>query len=192
MKAPSHPRSIALTLLLGSVALISGCAGMNVGLPDSVTSPQVQGPPVVGSVFGGHTPVVGAHVYLLQPGTSGYGSAATSILATGAYSGVTSAGGYPISVDTSDPNVTVGSKYVTSDAQGGFSLSGAYACTAGQPVYLYAYGGSPLTVAPTSYTFPTTTTSTITTPTLETESITAPDRWPKRGHRRSYRQPQHS
>jgi hypothetical protein len=165
-----YPRSLVLTLLLGSLGL-SGC-GSSMNLPDAVVGQQVQGPPVVGSVFGGHAPVVGAHVYLLQPGTTGYGSAATSILATGAFSGVTSAGGYAITPDTTDPNVPVGAKFVTSDSSGQFSVSGAYGCTAGQPVYLYAYGGSPLTTPPTTYTFPTTTTVTTTAPTPVTVPIT--------------------
>jgi streptogramin lyase len=95
-----------------------------------------------GTVLGGHAPIVGAHVYLLQPGTSGIGSAATSILGTGT---TTSPGGYPLAADTADPNVPVGAEYVTSDSNGAFNLTGAYKCTVGQPVYIYTYGGAPST-----------------------------------------------
>jgi hypothetical protein len=107
--------------------------------PDAVTSSQIQGPPVHGSVFGGHAPIVGSHVYLLQPSTSGYGTPATSLLGN---NGATSAGGYALTADVNDPNVPVGSKYVTTDSTGIFSVSGGYTCTAGQPVFLYSYGGS--------------------------------------------------
>jgi hypothetical protein len=147
MKTPFHPRSLALTLVLSSVALVTvGCGGMNVGFPDSVVSTQVQGPPIVGSSFGGHAPVVGSHIYLLQPGTAGIGSIATSILGN---TGVTSASGYAITANISDPNIPTGTnawKYETTDSSGGFNLTGAYTCAAGQPVYMYGYGGNPGTV----------------------------------------------
>lgn len=100
---------------------------------------MVAGPAVEGSVYGGHAPIQAAHVYLLQPGITGYGSAATSILGN---NGATSANGYTISTNVSDPHVPVGAKYVTTDASGAFSLTGAYSCAVGQPVYIYAYGGN--------------------------------------------------
>ena len=139
MKSSPYPRSLALTLLLGSVALISGCGGMDVGLPDSVSNPQVQGPPMEGSVFGGHAPIVGSHVYLLQPGHGGTGTAATSILGN---NGATSANGFAITANTADPNIPVGAKYVTTNSSGNFSFTGAYNCTVGEPVYAYSYGGN--------------------------------------------------
>jgi hypothetical protein len=102
---------------------------------------MVAGPAVNGAVFGGHAPIQGEHVYLLQPGTTGYGSAATSLLGN---NGATSANGYTISTNEgADPSyIPVGAKYVTSDANGAFSLTGAYSCTPGQPVYIYAWGGN--------------------------------------------------
>lgn len=123
--------------MLGTLTLI-GCGGA-ANFPDSTVTSQAAGAPLVGSVFGGHAPVQGAHVYLLQPGTTGYGSKATSILGTGT---TTSPGGFTLASDTSDPNVTVGSKYVTTDSSGNFNLTGAYACTVGRPVFVYAYGGN--------------------------------------------------
>ena len=109
-------------------------------LPDTpVSSAQVDGPAVQGNVYGGHSPIVGSHVYVLKPGTSGYGSPATSLLGTGS---TTSPGGYTLSSNTSDPNVPVGAQYVTTDGNGAFNLTGGYACTSGQPVYLYSYGGT--------------------------------------------------
>jgi hypothetical protein len=145
MKLSTYARALSLISLLGSLAL-SGCGSM-ANFPDSVESEQVQGPPMDGSVFGGHAPIVGMHVYLLQPGTSGIGSAATSILGTGTTS---SPGGYPLTTNVSDPYVPAGAEYVTSDSSGGFSFTGAYACTASQPVYVYGYGGNPGTSMNTS------------------------------------------
>ena len=144
---PFHPRSLALALLLGSasVALI-GCGGMDVGFPDSVISTQVEGPPMSGTIYGGHAPVTGSHIYLLQPGTLGIGSLATSLLGTGPSS---SPGGYALHINPAtggDPHIPAGWQYVISDSSGGFSLTGGYTCTAGHPVYIYSSGGNPGTV----------------------------------------------
>ena len=137
-----------LSLLIGTLSL-AGCGGAS-SFSNPVTSettppppgtPQsVAGPAVQGSVFGGHAPIENAHVYLAQPGTSGYGSLATSLL--GNNGATTAANGYTLTANTgSDPNVPVGAKYVTTNANGEFFLTGAYNCVAGQPVYIYAYGG---------------------------------------------------
>jgi hypothetical protein len=129
-----------LSLLIGTLTLV-GCGGA-FNMPDSVLSSQAAGPPIQGSVFGGHAPIVGAHVYLLQPGTSGYGSIATSILGTGTS---TSPGGYTLHTNTAtggDPSIPAGWQYVITDANGEFNLTNAYSCAAGQPVYTYGYGGN--------------------------------------------------
>jgi hypothetical protein len=125
-----YPRALALTLLLAGLGL-SGCGG-SMNFPDAVSAVQHQGPPVHGSVYGGHAPIVGSHVYMLQPGTTGYGSPAKSLLQPGT-PGVTA--------DTSDPNVPVGSGYVTTDSTGSFYIS-SYTCTVDHPVFLYSYGGT--------------------------------------------------
>ena len=93
--------------------------------------------------FGGHAPIEGQHVYLLQPGTTGYGSAATSILGTGT---TTSPDGFTLMANgengnTTDPNVPVGAMFETTDSGGNFNFTGAYSCTVGRPVYIYAWGG---------------------------------------------------
>ena len=137
MKTTYRPSALALTLLLAGLGL-SGCGG-SMNFPDAVTSQQVQGPAVRGSVYGGHAPIVGSHVYVVQPSTSGYGTAGTSLLGN---NGATSASGYAITANTSDPNVPVGAKYVTTDSTGSFNLTGGYSCVVNQPVYLYSYGGS--------------------------------------------------
>ncbi len=139
MKHSFHFRSSlsVLSLLIGTLTLV-GCGGA-LNIPDSVASSNAAGPPVAGSVYGGHAPITGAHVYLLQPSTTAYGGPATSILGN---NGATSAGGYTLTPDVNDPNVPVGSKYETTDSSGGFNFTGAYTCTVGQPVYIYAYGGN--------------------------------------------------
>ncbi len=146
---PSALSSLSvLSLLVGTLTLV-GCGGAFT-MPDSVVSSAGAAPPIVGSVFGGHAPVVGSHVYLLQPSTVNYGGAgtgatlgiATSILGTGT---TTSPGGYPLHTNPAtggDPNIPAGWQYVITDGTGSFSLSGAYSCTAGQPVYIYSYGGN--------------------------------------------------
>jgi hypothetical protein len=134
-------RSTFLYLSVAIFAVILGTTGCSTpsALPDaSVNPPQVNFGSIQGNDFGGHAPLVGAHVYVLQPGVTGYGSQATSLL-TSSYSGTT----YPTFSNTSDPHIPAGWYYETTDSNGAFNISGDYTCTAGQPVYLYLYGGSP-------------------------------------------------
>ena len=131
-----------LSLFIGTLTLV-GCGGA-FNMPDSSVSSteEVAGPPISGSVFGGHAPIQNAHVYLLQPNTAGYGGVATSLLGN---NGATSANGYVLTTNVNDPHVpTTGTvpKYVTTDANGLFSLTGAYTCVVGEPVYIYAWGGN--------------------------------------------------
>jgi hypothetical protein len=147
MKPSFYPSLSALTLLLGTLSLV-GCGGMatmsnptSTGTPPPAgyVAPQVvAGPAIKGTVFGGHAPLQGAHVYLIQPGITGYGTPAQSILGTGT---TTSPDGFTLTANVNDPNVTVGAKFETSDSGGNFNFTGAYSCTVGQPVYIYAWGG---------------------------------------------------
>jgi hypothetical protein len=134
--------SIALALFAILVGT-TGCSSLaGSAFPDASINPQqVPLGTIQGSDFGGHAPLVGAHVYVLQPATTGYGNQATSLLTA-----TTSGNGYTTSKNTGDPNIPTGSNawyYETTDATGAFNISGDYTCTAGQPVYLYLYGGSP-------------------------------------------------
>jgi hypothetical protein len=142
-------RTVFPSLSLSCALFLAGCSAA-IRFPDVVIDEQVPGPAVQGTVYGGHAPIVGAHVYLLQPGTGGIGSQASSILGN---TGVTSTGGYTISTNPAsngDTNVPAGFKYVTTDSTGGFGLSGAYTCAAGEPVYIYSYGGIVSTSTATS------------------------------------------
>ncbi len=119
-----------LAILLGaSGLLVSGC-GIDPGLKMSGSSPETQGATIKGVVHGGQQPVVGADVYLYAAGTSGYGTAAASLLVPGdgTGNGLVSSGGY-----------------VTTDGTGSFTITGDYTCPAapGDQVFLLSKGGNP-------------------------------------------------
>jgi hypothetical protein len=95
---------------------------------------------------------VGAHIYLVQPGTAGYGSVVKGLLtASSANAGypTTQNGSWTNSGYASDQFVpaadAAGNPFhgVTSDSTGSYMLSGDYTCTVGQPVIAIGYGGSP-------------------------------------------------
>jgi hypothetical protein len=88
---------------------------------------------LTGLVYGGQTPIVGAHVYLFAANTTGYGGAGIAASSSNASVSLLSAA----ETGTSD---AVGA-YVATGANGGFSLTGDYTCTSGQQLYLYALGG---------------------------------------------------
>jgi streptogramin lyase len=79
---------------------------------------------LTGVVKTGNKPASGAHVYLYAANTAGYGQATFSLLSAA------------LTV-TSD---TLGA-YVLTDPFGKFTMSGAYTCTSGQQLYIYALGG---------------------------------------------------
>jgi streptogramin lyase len=113
--------------LLGTLAL-TGCAGNTAfNFPD--TPAEVHPGVIHGSVFGGHAPVVGAHVYVMEVGHTGtgsgqYASAAGSRMTSGYYGSDTHG------------------NYVITDNKGGFNITGDYSCDAGVPVYIAATGGA--------------------------------------------------
>ncbi len=98
--------------------ILTGCGqitttGINTGSGTTASTPQ---PALHGRVHGGQQPVVGSQVYLYAAGSSGYGSAARSMLAAPGY--------------------------VTTDSSGSFSITGRYSCQAGDLVYALALGGN--------------------------------------------------
>ena len=78
-----------------------------------------QGAAISGDVHGGQQPISNSKIYLYAAGASGYASAPRSLLA--------------------------GAGYVTTNANGGFNITGDYSCPAapGDLVYLLAVGGNP-------------------------------------------------
>jgi hypothetical protein len=110
-----------------AILLLSGCSA-NFSPSNTFEPEQVEIGPIQGAVHGGQAPVIGAHVYLFAAGSTGYGSASTSLITTSPLpSGV--------SVDGN------GNGYVTTGAGGNFALSGDYTCTEGTQVYMVAVGG---------------------------------------------------
>jgi hypothetical protein len=106
---------------LSLCAALTGC-----GVYEGTATNTIPMAEISGKVHGGQQPIVGAKVYLyaagaMTAGNAGYGSGATSLL--------------------NSPG------YVTTAADGSFSLTGAYslsACqSADQQVYLVAVGGNP-------------------------------------------------
>jgi streptogramin lyase len=120
--------SLLATSLAGTMSILalSGCSA-NFG---SVSSDPVQtSVHLQGLVHGGQQPLAGAHVYMYQVSTKGYGSASLSLL--------TSA--------TGNPADTNGNFYAITDNAGDFSIGGAFTCTGASTseIYLYAVGGNP-------------------------------------------------
>jgi hypothetical protein len=110
-----------VTVLCLSLAL-TGCAVS----PTAAPTPE-KGLSIRGNVHGGQQPIAGAHVYLFAANTSGYGMPSVSTLSP------TAAGAATDSIGT----------YVTSDANGAFTITGDYTCITGTQLYLYSLGGNP-------------------------------------------------
>jgi hypothetical protein len=92
-------------------------------VPLKVTAPAAQpGPALSGSVHHGQAAIAGARVYLFAANTTGYGQPSVSLLHGG----------------TTD---SVGA-YVTTAADGSFTMNGNYNCVPYTQLYLYALGGS--------------------------------------------------
>jgi hypothetical protein len=114
---PSVPAMLALSGLAALSFFLTGCGGMGTAASPAVTVPNVT---IHGTVFGGQQPVSLATITIYQVGTTGYGSAGTSIL-----------------------NV-VPPTTITSDSNGNFTYTGTYTCpTPTTQVYFVATGGNP-------------------------------------------------
>jgi sugar lactone lactonase YvrE len=81
---------------------------------------------LTGTVATGSTGISGAHVYLYAASAAGYASPSISLL----------------SYNETGTEDTSNNAYVVTNALGGFSLTGDYACTSGQQLYIYALGGT--------------------------------------------------
>ena len=108
--------------LLSLCLIFAGCAGTYT-TPPAKPSPGVK---LSGSVHGGQQPIVGAHIYLFAANTTGYGQPSVSLL----------------NATVTGLSDSIGA-YVTTDAQGAFTITGDYSCTPNTQVYLYALGGNP-------------------------------------------------
>lgn len=121
----SGSRVLGLVCTGAMAAALIGCSGFVPTASDTATGNTA---PIQGSVHGGQQPVSGSHIYLYATGSTGYGSAASSILK--AQPGA-----------TLDPN---GNYYVTTNANGAFAFTG-FTCPAqaSTQTYLLALGGNP-------------------------------------------------
>lgn len=115
------PALFSCLTLIPLATFLSGCSMVQTASPSAN-----EGVVIKGMVHGGQQPVVGAHVYLMAAGVGGYGGASTSLLVAG----------------TTGLSDSIGA-YVLTAADGSFSITGDYTCTANTQVYLYALGGNP-------------------------------------------------
>ena len=81
---------------------------------------------LTGTVATGSTPIVAAHVYLFAASTGPGGTGSTSLLSA---------------METGNSDAS-GNAYVVTGTQGNFTMTGAYTCTSGQQLYIYAIGGT--------------------------------------------------
>jgi streptogramin lyase len=112
--------------------LLAGCAGTPVitTTQSNTTTRAV----IRGRVHGGQNPIQGAHVYVLALSSTAYGGPGIAPSASNASSSLLTSG------DGSD---SLG-YYVTTDANGNFSVTSDYTCPSGQSNdYFYAVGGNP-------------------------------------------------
>jgi hypothetical protein len=130
------------TMRLGPVVVacglvvLAGCGGSGGTTVSTVQQPiaPLTDVALTGVVSSGSQPIVGAHVYLFAANTTGYGGAGLAASSSNASVSVVSAA----ETGTSD---SVGA-YVATGSNGNFSLTGDYACSSGQQLYLYALGGN--------------------------------------------------
>ena len=126
-------RLLASLCAFSTLAALTGCSSFQT----TAAAPAGHGQALSGNLHGGQQPIYGAHIYLYSTGTSGYASASVSLLNAGA------------------PGVTLDAfqhGYVTSDANGNFSITGDYTCAPGltqatalpnPETFIYATGGNP-------------------------------------------------
>jgi len=128
---PAHVFFIFFLATFGATLCLTGCSA-SFAPPPGVPVAEINSTALRGNLFGGRTPIVGAHIYMYAANAVAYGNASTSLVLN--YTGSS----YPSTIDAS------GNYYVTTDTNGDFYFSsGEYACTAGTQVYVYSIGGNP-------------------------------------------------
>ncbi len=118
--------------IVSCALVLSGCGG-NAAFNTLPTPGSTQGAKITGRVHGGQSPIQGAHVYLLAVNNTGYGGP-----------GIASSGtNQSASLLTSGTGSDSLGFYVTTDANGDFSISNDYSCPSAYAYpYLYSVGGN--------------------------------------------------
>ncbi|AEU35977.1 NHL repeat-containing protein [Granulicella mallensis] len=122
-----------------SVAFALGLSGCSTNFGDVSNTATQTAMHIRGVVHGGQQPISGSHVYMYAASTVAYGG--QGIAPTSGTTGNASTS--LLTAATGNSADTNGNFYVTTDAFGNFDISGAFACTSGQQVYLYSTGGDP-------------------------------------------------
>ncbi len=144
-------RFALFSFLFSSLIALAGCAGFQDAAPLPIAAAQVHLGPIHGSNFGGHAPIAGAHVFILDVTDNGYGGQVISRLDTVSGGAVDFTGVDQTTTATPTVNPTFGLNFEPTDASGSFNFDATdYTCTSGDPIYLYAQGGSTTGVAPST------------------------------------------
>jgi hypothetical protein len=136
----------AAVSLLGAL-LLSGCSSSFVPatLPNTLSNGSGD---IIGNVYGGRQPIVGAEIFLFEANIGGYESAANpikgiSLLGSGSGTGANANVMYNHTAAYPAPPEDPTDAFVVTAADGGFNLSGDYACDPGRQVWLVSIGGDP-------------------------------------------------
>jgi hypothetical protein len=122
-------RSISLLASIAAASAMTILTGCGVSSTDISTGSAVAGKAIKGRVYGGQSPIANAAIYLYAASTSGYATAATSLLKPG------SAG---VNTDAH------GLGYVPTDSNGAFTITSDYDCgSATTQIYMVGVGGNP-------------------------------------------------
>ena len=128
--------TLGIATLLALPVLLAGCAANFNGTMTGTSA--IAGPPINGVVMGGQQPILGAHIYLMSAGGTGYGSLSNTLLqAPGSI-----INGQTVTNTVQDSN---GLYYVmSSPTSGSFDLTNDYTCPQqNSQVYLVSQGGDP-------------------------------------------------
>jgi hypothetical protein len=152
----STPSNASTSLLTSSVPSSCGAGGMATAAAGTITTDPLSGGLTGITVTMQGAGYTGAGGTALAPTvkiTDPTGTGATAVATLNSFNGLqsiavtTPGAGYTAPVVTIVPASTnpcsdaAGNYYVSSDANGNFSLTGDYSCTTGLPIYIYTTGG---------------------------------------------------
>ena len=128
--------SLAIVCLLSALTF-TGCS--STFEPETAVTTQTPLGTLQGSAFGGRSPITSAHIFVFAASTNGYGITTTGTNGAGSPSLLVNNAN--TTQDLVSTDLGYGDYYVTTDANGAFSITGDYTCTSGTQVYLYSSGG---------------------------------------------------